>query len=182
MASDTPLVSRLTGRILDWTEIREDGFVDLVRHDDGTRDFAVDAVLHFEDPDGPATLALTLFGTDRNGTVEWSSADLSTRDAPEIERSDMADAVIRIMNGMQVEDLREAADSDLADMIPAEASVIIDIRRDRIVTTGMEDLHAFVCGVTIVTSAADGAVMIPCIVHGHFDDGTPKVTAVSLGL
>lgn len=182
MASDTPLVPRLNSRILDWTEVPADTIVDLLRHEDGTRDFAVDVVLHFEDADDAPTLTLTLFGTYRGDSIEWSYADLSNGDIPADERSTMTDAIIPFVNAMRCVDLKAVADSDLDDMIEPDASIVVDVRRERIVTTGMEDLRAFICGASVIVGTDAGAITIPCIVHGRFEDGKPTITAVSLGL
>lgn len=182
MASDTPLVSGLVGRILDWTEIQADTVVDLVRHDDGARIFAVDVVLHFEDADGPPTIALTLFGTHRDDAIEWSSADLSNKDMPAEERSVMESAILECAGAMRLVDVKAVADSDLDHMIEPAASIVIDPARERMMTTGMEDLRAFVCGASMIVEADGGTITIPCIIHGHFDDGTPTITAVSRGL
>lgn len=182
MGSDTPLVERMGGRVLDWTEVLTGGIVDLVRRENGTRDFAVEVILHLEDPKGPPTIALTLLGTDRKGSIEWSSADLSTHDLPAETRDPMIDRIIGSLGGMGTADLRSVADSDLVDLMQPDRPIIMDVRRERVVLTGMEDLHAFVAGASVIVNADGGAVTIPCILHGTIEDGAVHVTAVSLGL
>lgn len=185
MASDSPVVARLAGRVLDWSEHVPDSLVLLDTDSEGVVHFAVDVALHFEDPRSPSTETLTLFGSATAGSIRWSHADISARARGRADLAVLLSCVSDRVSTLTTADVLPRIEGDLKGEIERRSDALLscDARLSDIVVTGDDGLLAFVAPGSMTIAGTDGSMVAGCLYHGTIGtDGTPRVLSVTTGL
>lgn len=174
--SDTAIVKWMTGRVMDTIAPVAGTFTILAegKHDE-EYDFAMDAMVRFEDQDGPEELALTLFGTRDCDRYEWKWSDLSRR-TPEndanIAETERLSGILHVVMGSEIRKLSGEKTRERIEALSGPGgSMAMQSRVDPsdIILTGDDENVAFVMRVKLNIATANGIHDVDTVFHGRID-------------
>jgi len=188
--SDTPIVGLMAGRVMDTAAPVPGSFVLLAGRSVSDYDFAVDALIRFEDQGGADQIVLTLFGTRRGSNYDWKWADLSRRSPANEEDARERVRIAGILHVIGGGVVRKKADAEASALIEGDVgpngsmAMALFVGPEDIVLTGDDANVAFVMPVELDIHDANGRRQIEVVQQGRIvsDMTSGGIELVSVGL
>jgi hypothetical protein len=188
--SDTPIVGLMAGRVMDTAAPVPGSFVLLAGRSVSDYDFAVDALIRFEDQGGADQIVLTLFGTRRGSNYDWKWADLSRRSPANEEDARERVRIAGILHVIGGGVVRKKADAEASKLIEGDVgpngsmAMALFVGPGDIVLTGDDSNVAFVMPVELDIHDANGRRQVEVVQQGRIVSDMTRggIELVSVGL